>query len=1030
MPTPPRTLLALAAALGLVAGSPGRPAAPSALQFGFRSYGVESGLRNLAVNAMAQDATGFLWIATEQGLYRFDGERFQAVRLGSGASEPDLTALAAPAEGGIWALGAANLYRVTPDGAAATPLAGAAGHVLRMLATREGLWLGTERGLHLRETAGALRRISEAGEGPVTALGTDPAGRALLAAGAWGIARRDPEGAWRRVALPAALRGEAPGAVLEDRLGRIWLRSTHRMARLETLDGAAMDFSAALPGPAVREGHLAMDPRGRVWTATDAGLAWVEEDRLHVLDETRGLPRHWALVTFVDREGSLWCSGDGLHRLLGRQFWGGITRRQGLPSDPVWALLRDREGTLWAGTHRGLARERDGRWETIPGTTDRGFFALGLDGAGGLLAAGGTPPGEALPSLHFRPAGAAAFRKLAVPGLSRTTQWRSLLWDPAGFWWAGSQNEGLHRLRPGPSGVEVLPAELPVPAPPRRIHELLRDARGRLWVMTEAGTFWNDGPGWRPLGPIAGLRSTDLSHLTDLPDGRIVVAYRDAPSLAVLVPDGGGYRLAGHVAPPPGREDWNVMALGAHPDGSLWISSSQGVARWDGQRLDAYGLADGLPGEDANGDALLVEAGAVWVGLNAGLARGDLSAPRFPVPPPNAVILEARDGAGRTLLPRGGGPALPYRDRPVAFTFTAPSFQDGGRLRLEVRLEGFEDAWRSTAVREARYTGLPPGRYTFQVRASFGDGPAGPVASWPFTVLPPWWRTWWAGVSFGLAGAGLLAGAVRWRTRWLQGRNRALDALVKLRTEDLSTANKALMEANRALSEASMVDALTGLKNRRFLAFHLPEEVARVQRSYRTARKFERLPKGEDMVFLMVDLDHFKSINDTYGHAAGDAVLRQTADLLREACRESDAVARWGGEEFLVVARRTDRQTAHVVARNIRERMAAHPFDIGDGRTLRRTCSVGFAAFPFFPGDAEALGWEQVLELADQCLYAAKESGRDAYVGVYSLNPDADPDARGRILQDLPGLVAAGRIEAQNSFEGKRELRWKASRAG
>jgi diguanylate cyclase (GGDEF)-like protein len=818
--------------------------------------------------------------------------------------------------------------------------------------------------------------------------------------------------------------------VLEDALGRIWLRSVHRMVRLDAVDGPVRDFSSALPGPAVREGHLALDGRGRVWTATDAGLAWVEGDRLQVLDETRGLPRHWALVTFVDREGSLWCSGDGLHRLLGRQAWGGITRRQGLPSDPVWAILRDREGTLWVGTHRGLARSEGDRFVTEPGTGDRGFFALGADGQGGLLAAGGTPPGEPWASVHHRPPGARTFRRLSVPDVPRNVHWRSLVWDPAGFCWAGAQDHGLTLLRIVGDRVEARPVELPTPVPPTAIHELVRDARGRLWVMTERGTFWNDGAGWRPLGPVPGLRGAPTGHLATLADGRLAIAYQDAPGIAILSAEGAGFRLTGHVDPPPGQEDWNVMALAGHPDGSLWISSSQGVARWDGQRLESYGAADGLLGEDANSDALFVEPGAVWVGLNAGLARGDLSAPPQPVPPPVAVILEARDRAGRSLPLGSGEQRMRSRDLPLTCTFTAPSFLDGGRTRLEVRLEGYEDAWRTTTAKESRYTGLPPGRYTFQVRASSGAGPTGPTASLAFTVLPPWWRTWWAGLGFAATGAFLVGGLVRWRTRWLEGRNRALDALVRVRTEDLSSSNRALVEANRALAEASMVDALTGLRNRRFLAFHLPEEVARVQRSYRTARKFERLPRGEDLLFFLVDLDHFKSVNDTYGHAAGDAVLRQTADVLREACRESDTVARWGGEEFLVVARRTDRGSARVVAQNIRERMAAHPFDIGEGRTLHRTCSVGFAPLPFFPGDAEALGWEQVLELADQCLYAAKESGRDAYVGVFSLNPDADPDARGRVLQDLPGLVASGRIEVQSSLEGERDLRWKASRPG
>ena len=123
-------------------------------------------------------------------------------------------------------------------------------------------------------------------------------------------------------------------------------------------------------------------------------------------------------------------------------------------------------------------------------------------------------------------------------------------------------------------------------------------------------------------------------------------------------------------------------------------------------------------------------------------------------------------------------------------------------------------------------------------------------------------------------------------------------------------------------------------------------ETAAVQRRLRKAPPGDR-PDDADLIFLMIDIDKFKSVNDEFGHKAGDAVLAQVADVLNESCRASDVVARWGGDEFLVVSRFTDRQRGSALAERIRSAMERHAFDLGDGRIVHRACSVGVAAYPF-----------------------------------------------------------------------------------
>jgi diguanylate cyclase (GGDEF)-like protein len=126
-------------------------------------------------------------------------------------------------------------------------------------------------------------------------------------------------------------------------------------------------------------------------------------------------------------------------------------------------------------------------------------------------------------------------------------------------------------------------------------------------------------------------------------------------------------------------------------------------------------------------------------------------------------------------------------------------------------------------------------------------------------------------------------------------------------------------------------------------------------------------------------------VNDVHGHQAGDRVLQQFGDILRSVTRTTDTVARWGGEEFLIVARNAARADATTFVERIRKAVEVHVFDIGAGKTLHCTCSIGFSVFPLVPGDTDMFGWEQIVAIADTCLYATKHSGRNAWVGLVPL---------------------------------------------
>ncbi|HVX40223.1 MAG TPA: tetratricopeptide repeat-containing diguanylate cyclase [Gemmatimonadaceae bacterium] len=225
------------------------------------------------------------------------------------------------------------------------------------------------------------------------------------------------------------------------------------------------------------------------------------------------------------------------------------------------------------------------------------------------------------------------------------------------------------------------------------------------------------------------------------------------------------------------------------------------------------------------------------------------------------------------------------------------------------------------------------------------------------------------------------------------------------------------VERTRMAEALSVTDALTGIWNRRYVQQTMHMDVAASLRRYRATASRGETPDDADLIFLMLDVDHFKRVNDDYGHAAGDLVLTQLATVLRKACRDSDAVVRWGGEEFLIISRFTNREQASRTAERLRLAVERHATTLPDGRTVRVTCSIGFAPYPFDLAALDALGWEAVVQLADHAAYAAKREGRNSWVGFLRNASVGAPLASAPASHDeMVRLIDAGRIRQLTSW--------------
>jgi diguanylate cyclase (GGDEF)-like protein len=222
--------------------------------------------------------------------------------------------------------------------------------------------------------------------------------------------------------------------------------------------------------------------------------------------------------------------------------------------------------------------------------------------------------------------------------------------------------------------------------------------------------------------------------------------------------------------------------------------------------------------------------------------------------------------------------------------------------------------------------------------------------------------------------AGLDAGADDYLTKpinfpELEARVRSMLRIKRLQDE--------LEEKNRALEQLSVSDGLTGLFNHRHIHGLLHDEFERALRS------------GHPLTVAMFDFDHFKSVNDTYGHPVGDRVLLQMADILRRTAREIDRIGRYGGEEFMVILPETGIEDGAIFVERVRREVARHPFDVGRDKPIHMTLSAGVATFPHeLVADKETL-----VRLADEALYAAKAAGRDRIVrfdelALHATRPD------------------------------------------
>ena len=721
---------------------------PVAAGFFTRSWQTDDGLPANAVNGIVQDHQGFIWLATIEGLVRFDGANFKpftspliaeiaARNIRSLALEDDSTLLMLPAVGGVVRLRDGH-FSIHPIGEGLT------GQLSTLFVEPGGaVWLGM--------SGGEVRRWKDGKHldfGPADGLNSrakatfaaDTRGQVWIGSGGYLCCYRDG-----RLSRINDIGSADFVAVAPSRSGGIWIWKDTQLLKMETARLAVI--STNLPwtslGGIVRE--MLEDSTGALWVGTDAHGLFRFADGKFTRVETS---QNQISSIIEDQEGSIWAAttGGGINRLRPKPFRL-YDAKSGLPEDVSDSVCVDDQGDVWLANRRsGVVQIRHGEVNALrlqSGARRLGAYAVCPDNRGGLWVSE-----SALGLYRFQRDPPNQIEWLNLGEVHALFKRRN------GDLWVGAEANVLGHFPQGQTNQF-----LPVPGfPGRSTRCIAEDSAGRIWVGVESGELFELAEGHLTVfGVAAGLPKAPLRAL-----------YADADGSLWIGTIGGGLvlRRNGHftrISAANGLPDDEVSEILEDDSGRLWCGSRAGIfhvaksdllAFADGRSSKVngvtFGRSEGLSGISCLGTcqpaAWKAKTGQLWFTTQQGALALDASAlkPNRRAPPVFIDELLVNDQPFAQPLRATGVLGIPPICRKLEFRFAALSFAAPEKVHLRYRLDPIDSQWLElVGQRAAIYAGLPPGHYRMRVTACNNDGVWNETgATLAFEVLPAWWQSW------------------------------------------------------------------------------------------------------------------------------------------------------------------------------------------------------------------------------------------------------------------------------------------------
>ena len=945
-----RTSLRSAAVFTLLVLTPGLLCAQ---EYNFRNFGVTEGLNNLAIRNIYQDRVGFIWVSTENGIYRYDGEGFEAFGPEQGIPSTSGAAFGDAPDGSLLVGGDFGLYQLSGRRFQKVPVD------FKTVSWAQGIqsdgkghtFIGTDSGLEelyseSGQNAFAHRKFAQ----PPGTSGPDAYGVLVDGDTLWygcgeELCRVDPN---RTTVFgrDSGLPDRAWLAIQKDHEGNLWVRAKNAGVFMLPVGEAEFRRPDA-PVPGSEMGLVATDADGRPLVPSPDGLLIRDEKGWQKIDRSVGL--HGAVYSaFEDRQHSLWIgsAGRGLTEWRGYREWESYSSASELASDIVYEILPQPDGSLWVATEGGLirgTRQQFGiKWKNVVGLFGFPVHSLQM-----------TPDGDLWVGTETR--GVAR-----IHTVNGSVQWFG---QDQGLAGAAAYTVRFDREQRLWAATEV--GLFMATAPYRKFSRVTELPSTRFWAIADGadGTIWAGGAGglfgysagrWRNWTRADGLSNQEVLSLGAGVDGTIWIGYRYGGGIDRIHPRPGGIDIEKGVQ--RRGTDGLVYFLEFDASGRLWAGTERGVDTWDGSRWSHFDTRDGLAWDDCNLNAFAAEAdGTVWIGTSGGLSRFKPRPHLAPEAAPEVVFTKIV--VGLTDVSGQRNPSFGMHSGSLIARYSAPNAPRESGTVFRYRLGGANSTWTETAQRELQFAALAPGAYRLEIEARDSDGVwSGHSAEFPFRILTPWYLTWWfVGIS-ALIPVSVGLGVLRLRMLGAQRREQELQRLVDEKTVDLRRVNEDLVRL-------SSIDSLTGLANRRVFDQTLERECSRLKRT------------ASAVSLLILDIDHFKALNDSQGHQRGDECLALVgSELTRFAKRKIDLAARYGGEEFAVILPETAAAGAKRVAESVRSAIASLKLPHSASPVAPFvTVSVGVATATRESHSSP----EELIAAADQALYGAKSSGRN-----------------------------------------------------
>lgn len=932
------------------------PIGVEAVKYPVVNYQTSDGLPQNQINALIQDQLGYIFIGTQSGIGKFDGNHFEVITKKDGLPNNFINDFAIDNQGNIWAATQEGLAKIDKHGQITSYLASEFIQALFNDKTTNTLWILTRSSVYYQKEENFTR-----------------------------FASVDFQFKKSREHIPKGL--------IIDNLAVKYFYSS-----LEILEIKKDKIRVIKSDKAI---NFLKWLDKKVIIGTEQGLYYLQDDEIRpYVDLPMGNEKPHVTDMVVDENGAAWVGTQkGLHYFSSPSEPPlVISDENGLAAQSIRRILIDREKNVLVGTEWGLSQLSPYLFKMYDETDGLPHkFVWDFEEANGTLL---VACDYGIAELDMKTG-----KITPVPFVNRQLKdysIRTISKLKENDFLLGTREHGIYRWNRGDRLVKIHETADVLSA----VQSQGESDRPITWFGTSTGLLKYDGKNFQLIHE--GLKDKNIWALDVYDRDTLLVGtgkgiqkcYREkftaselenlinkntvindlkviSPTEILVATELNGLYIykdnrLKQLTTADGLAHNDIWAVIKDDPGNIWLNTTVSLDRYTNGFVSHFNRKTGLFGDEGGIHAVYkASSGKIYLSVTPGFIEIPVQNTTVDtnINTPILYIKEIKVLGKKVPFDpyRSMDLQLKYNKNNIEFEYIAVSTRKENPVFYRTRLLPLDNHWSEpTKQTYIKYLNLASDHYTFQVTANNGGGETRWFESKnqvDVFILKPLWLTWWF-LSLAIAVVIILV----FFTIKIRLNNEILEKLVQQRTEELKY--------------LSITDPLTDLKNRRYLEEKIKEDIGLIERHIYDNLKSEKVTKTPVLGVFILDIDHFKKVNDHYGHKAGDIVIVEIAKVLIDMLRHSDTIVRWGGEEFLVITWQKEKSNSFELAERIRKKIESYEFEIEENTRIRRTISVGFAHFPFIPNNTKQVTWTHVVSLADSALYIAKNNGRNLSVGI------------------------------------------------